>query len=298
MHPRYLEDRGEQLIVRASPLDRLARGAGIAFVIAPLVLVASSGAASLFATDDLAFLVGWGTGALAGGALALLGIAWMVTAPRMARRYVRFDLAERILEWPGGKVEVLRGVEAVRVRAGRWPWSGFVLELAHEDGRATALLRAPRAHGRDLTRAAEHLAEKLGTDARVAPSARQARPLVPRDPRIASALTYMPIDGLSQALAIYYLMTAIDPFTRFNAKQSLLMLPLEALGAMVCAACFSAPLAIAVPDAMRAGALACPLIVFAGARAAIRTMAAMRARRGLVWIQPWLAPISRRWAPT
>lgn len=298
MHPRYLEDRGEQLIVRASPLDRLTRGAAIAFVVAPLVLVSASGAASFFAEGDLAFLAGWGAGALASSVLWLLGVGWMASASRMARRYVRIDLSERILERPGGEVEVLRGVEAVRVRAGRWPWSGFALELAHDDGRATPLLRAPRAHGKDLARAAEHLADTLDVELRVAPAAWQARPIVPRDPRLASALSYMPIDGLSQALAIYYLMTAIDPFIRFNAKQSLLMLPLEALGALVCAALFSAPLALAVPDELVAGALACPLVVFAGARAAVRTMAAMRARRGLVWIQPWLAPIARRWAPT
>src|SRR5690606_37695705 len=106
------------------------------------------------------------------------------------------------------------------------------------------------------------------------------------------------IDLVSQALALYYLMTAIDPFVRFNAKQSLLMLPLEALAASACATCLSAPLALVLPDALRAEALACPLIVFAGARAAIRTVAAMRARRGLVWIQPWLAPNTRRWAPS
>lgn len=298
MHPRYLEDRGEQLIVRASPLDRLTKGAVLAFMAAPLVLVVGSATAAFIATRDLAFLGGWGASALAASVLALLGMGWMATASRMARRYVRIDLSERILERPGGAVEVLRGIEAVRVRAGRWPWSSFVLELAHEDGRATPLLRAPRGYGKDLARAAEHLADSLGTDVRIAPSAMQARPIVPRDPRVASALSYMPVDGLSQALALYYLMTAIDPFIRFNAKQSLLMLPLEAFGAVVCAALFSAPLAIAVPDELRAGALACPLIVFAGARAAIRTMAAMRAHRGLVWIQPWLAPISRRWAPT
>lgn len=298
MHPRYLEDRGEQLVVRASPLDRLGRGAALAFVIAPLVLMAASSAAWIVATDDLAFLAGWGAGALAAGGLALLGLTWMATAPRMARRYVRIDLAERILERPGGALEVLRGVEAVRVRAGRWPWSPFTLELAHEDGRATPLLRAPRGHGSDLARAAEHLAERLDADVRVASSARDARRLIPRDPRVASALSYIPIDLVSQALALYYLMTAIDPFVRFNAKQSLLMLPLEALAASACATCLSAPLALVLPDALRAEALACPLIVFAGARAAIRTVAAMRARRGLVWIQPWLAPITRRWAPS
>src|SRR5690606_5438822 len=118
---------------------------------------------------DLAFLAGWGAGALASSALALLGIVWMATASRMAKRYVRIDLSERILERPGGEVQVLRDVDAVRIRAGGWPWSGFALELAHGDGRATQLLRAPRAHGRDLARAAEHLADTLGTDASIAP---------------------------------------------------------------------------------------------------------------------------------
>src|SRR5690606_38511115 len=230
MHARYLEDRGDRIVLLPAPLDRLAPGALLARVLAPIVPCCGLRAAWIPAGDDLSFVFGWGVTALLAGGIALVGLVGMARAPRVVERAVRMNLTERVLERPGSAVEVLRGVDAVRVRAGRWPWSGFSLELAHDDGRSTPLLNAPRGRGHELAKAAEHLAYVLDAGVEIAARAERDRPFIPRDPRLASALCYAPIDGLAQALAVYYLMTSIDPFVRFSAKQSLLMVPLELAG--------------------------------------------------------------------
>lgn len=296
MRARYVQDHGDRMTVGPSAEDAIARGTLLSFVLAPLVLVSASTAAWIVADDDLSFLVGWGVGALTSGALAFAGLWAMATAERRAARSgVRIDLAERTLARPDLPVEVLRDVEVVDVRVGRWPWSGFTLSLVDGDGRPTPLCDAPRWQGRDLARAAAELSDALGATAEVGAAA-GAPGLLPRDPRIASALCYVPIDGFAQGLCLFYLMTTRDPFVRFNAQQSLLLAALE----LIVAASLGAGgllLALAVSDRAGAAALACPLIAFAGARVTLRTVAALRARRGRVWIQPWLAPISRAWAP-
>lgn len=293
MHARYLEDHGDRIVLAASPLDQLARGTQLAFVAAPIALISGSVAAWVMATSDFAFFVGWGISALFSGNLALLGFHRMATAGRARRVRFRIDRAERVLERPDRTVEVLRGVEAVRVRARRW--AGFVLELVHDDERVTPLLEVPRGRGSELADAALRLAHLLDADAEIATSAERDRPLLPRDHRVASALAYVPIDGFAQAMAVYYLMSASDPFVRFNAKMSLAMVPLEALGALLSAG-VGLLLAMLLPEHTSA-AFAFPLILFAGVRATIRTIAAMRAHRSIVWVQPWLAPVARRWAP-
>lgn len=291
MRAGYIRDSGDRLMVGPSVEDALARGTLAAFVLAPAVLLSASTAAWIVADDDLSFLAGWGVGALTSGAIALAGLWMLATAGRRAARLgVRIDLAERTLARPGHPVEVLRDVEAVDVRAGRWPWSGFTLALVDGDGRATPLFEAPRWQGHELARAAAQLADALDAPVAEVAAAARARGL-PRDPRTASALCYLPIDGFAQVLSVFYLMATRDPFVRFNAKQSLLLAALELTTALVLGV-FGL---LALAD--RALAFACPFIVFAGARVTLRTVAAMRAREGRVWIQPWLAPISRGWAP-
>lgn len=294
---RYLEDHGDRIVLRPCAEDALARGGQLAFIAAPLVIVTASVAAWIVADGDgLAFLAGWSTGALVAGILALIGIVKMVGARRGAERgAVRIDLAERIVERPGRPLEVLRGVTVVRVRARRA--LRFALELVHDDGHLSELITAPRAQGRALTDAAEHLADALGVSAEAPRSARKARPLVPRDPRIAAALCNVPIDGFFVAACVWFLMTSTDPFVRFHAKQSLALFGLSAITALLMMGCCSAPFALLVPDDFGVSAFVCPLVAFAGARVVVRTVAAMRAHRGIVWIQPWLAPLARRWAP-
>lgn len=292
MRASYVRDSGDRVMVGPAAEDALARGTLAAFVLAPSVLLSASTAAWIVADDDLSFLAGWGVGALASGAIALAGL-WMLSTARTraARRGVRIDLAERTLARPGHPVEVLRDVEAVDVRAGRWPWSGFTLALVDRDARATPLFEAPRWRGHELAEAAAQLADALDAHAEVG-AAERVRGL-PRDPRTASALCYVPIDGFAQVLSVFYLMTTRDPFVRFNAKQSLLLAALELTAALAVGA-FGL---LALGGRAGVFAAACPFIVFAGARVTLRTVAALRAREGRVWIQPWLAPISRGWAP-
>lgn len=295
---RYLEDHGDRLVLSPCAGDALGHGALFAFVLAPLVTASASVAAWIVADDDVSFLVGWGIGALAAAVLALYGMVRMATArSRVARGVVTIDLSERLLERANRTVDVLRGVASVRVRSVRWPWPGLALELAHEDRRTTPLLRVPRSEGRAIGSAAAHLADALGVDADMPMAARSARPLIPRDPRLASALCYLPIDGLFVAASLFYLMTSLDPLVRFSAKQSLALFALSLLALPLFVGCCGVPFAAIVPGDLVPAALASSVIVWIGARIAIRTMAAMRAHRGVVWIQPWLAPLTRRWAP-
>lgn len=292
---RYLEDHGDRLVVRPCADDALAHGALAAFALAPLVTASASAAAFWVAEDDVSFLSGWGAGAAAAALLALYGIARMVTArPRARRGVVTIDLSERVLERADRTVEVLRDVAAVRVRRGRL---ALALELAHGDGRATPLLRAPRSEGRALAEAADHLADALGTEAEVPAAARRARPLIPRDPRLASALCYAPIDGLFVAASLYYMATSRDPFVRFSAKQSLALFALSLLSLPLFVGCCGLPFASIVPRDLVTAAVGSSVILWIGARVAARTMAAMRAHRGIVWIQPWLSPIARWLGP-
>lgn len=296
---RYLEDHGDRLILRPLPEDAIARGAGLAFVVAPLVTAGASAAAWIAAADDgLAFVAGWGAGAIVAAVIASLGIALMAGArSRAARGTTTIDLSERVLERANRSVEVVRAVRAVRVRAVRGPWPSLSLELAHEDGRATPLLRAPRGQGRALAAAAEHLADALGVPTEIPASVSRARPLLPREPKLAAALCYAPIDGLNVMASIFYLMISRDPFVRFGAKQSLLLWGLEVLSMPVVLGCCSMPFATVVPPALAPYALASSLAVWLGARCAVRTRAAMRAHRGVVWIPPWFAPLARRLSP-
>lgn len=293
---RYLEDHGDRLVLSPCVDDALGRGALIAFVLAPLVTASASIAAWIVAEDGVSFLVGWGIGALAAAVLAVYGMIRMATArSRVARGVVTIDLSERLLERANRTVDVLRGVASVKVRGSRW--SGLALELVHDDRRTTPLLRAPRSEGRAIAAAAEHLADALGVDANVPRSARAARPLITREPRLASALCYVPVDGLFVATSLWYLMTSLDPFVRFSAKQSLALFALSLFALPLFIGCCGVPFAAIMPGDLVPAALASSVVVWIGARIAVRTMAAMRAHRGVVWIQPWLAPLARRWAP-
>ena len=296
MTPRYLEDHGDHLILRPCAEDHLARGALLAFVAAPLALAAAMLGAAIAAGDDgLALAIGWGVGALLGAALAVTGLVTMLGAQRRELRgFVRLDLAERLLERRGRAPEVLRAIAAVAVRR---VWSGWRIELVHADQRRTELLRVPRGEGHALAESAEHLADALGVTADVPSSAHAARPLLPRDPRVAAALAYVPIEGAFVAASTWYLMTSRDPFVRFHAKQSLALLGLSAIAAVALLGCCGLPMALLMPRALWPVGLARPLALLLVVRIGVRVVAALRAHRGAVWIMPWLAPLARRWAP-
>ncbi len=294
---RYLEDRGDQLVVRPCAEDALGRGARWAFVVAPLVLLTASAAAWIGAAGETtSFLIGWGAGAAIASVIALVGLVTMARG-RVVRGVVRIDLAERLIERPGRPMSVLRGVRAVRIRAGRAPWSGFALTLVYADARSELLLRVPRAQGRALSETANALADALDARAEVPASARRSRPLVPNDPRLAAALANAPLDGLFLAASFWYLMSSRDPFVRFHAKQSLALFGLSTTLALFSMSCCGLPLSLFAPPGLVAFASAVPLVALTLTRIGVRTVAATRAHRGELWIQPWLAPLSRRWAP-
>ncbi len=296
---RYIEDHGDRLVVRPCAEDALGRGATLAFVAAPAIVITASVSAWIVAGEDaVAFFVGWGAGAAIASVLATIGLVRMARArASTSGREVWIDLAERVVERRGEPVQVLSGVSAVRVRGGRSPWSGFTLALVHDDGRVNTLLTVPRAQGRALAKSAEHLADALDTKTDVSRAARGARPLLPTDPRLASALCCAPFDGLFVAMSVWYLMTSTDPFVRFNAKQSLALFAMSGALALLLMGCCGLPFGLLAPSGFVAASLALPLLVLAAARIVVRTMAAMRAHRGQVWVQPWLAFVSRRWAP-
>ncbi len=294
---RYLEDHGDRLVLRPEVEDQLASGVRFAFIAAPLVLFAGCVGAFLAADDTTSFLVGWGASAAISAPLAAYGLFRMVTAKkRAAAGAVSFDLAERLLVRPGCTPEVLRGVEAVALKPARF--SGFLVELVHDDARRTPLFSVPRSRGAEISEAVEHLADALGAPRVEIPRhARRVRSFAVRDSKLAAALCYAPIDGVFVAASLWFLMTSNDPFVRFSAKQSLLQLAFSAFCAFLLLGCCTAPIGILSSIGLATLVSALPLVVLATARILVRVLAATRARRGTVWIMPWLAPISRRWAP-
>lgn len=292
----YLEERGDRRILAPRLPDIVALPFALAFVVAPAVLLAASLGAWLMAGGDgTAFALGWGIGAAMAAGLAMVGLASLATVgTRRARATVELDLAERLLLRRGRSPEVLRGVRGVAVRRAGF---GLSLELWHDDTRVTKLLRAPRGAGRALAAAAERLAEALDADIDVPASVRHARPILPETPHVAAALCYAPFDGVFVVVSLYYLATSSDPLVRFSAKQSLLGFVVEALAALAVLGCCGAPFALVLPDRVAPLGVAFTVLALMLARIFVRTVAAARAHRGRVWIQPWLAPLARRWAP-
>lgn len=294
-----MERRGDELRARLPAYDRLARGAALAFGVAPALAIAAWTVAAIV---GLPSLMAVGIAAGAAGALAVVpavvGWALMITARRRAARgEVVIDLAERLIRRPSGAPEVLRSPDVVRVARGRL--GGWRLAIVGPEGHTTVLVSgAPRASGRRIARAAEELAEALDAKLEVPTVARRARGLVPSRPRTWAALCVAPIDGLLVAYSMWALITSRDAFVRFFAKQSLAQLALELGLLFAILGCLGGPLALLVDAAgVRAVGMACPLGALALFRVAARVTAAIRAHRGEVWVMPWLAPIARRWAP-
>ncbi len=296
---RYVEARGDRIEVRESARDRLVVGALFLFVLPWIVAGAGWLGFALLAGADrdpwalLCVAVGVGLGCLAP---ALYGLVTMATASRRARaRAVTIDLGERTLQRAGGSAEVYRRPDAVRVaRSGLTGWS-----LRLEGDESHVLLRGvPHGSGRALAEAADALAEKLGVDAKVPAAARTAFGLVPHDEDVWAALCYAPLDGVNLLYSMLALLGSGHPRLRFAAKQSLVLLALEAVLGLGLAGCLGVPLAIAAaPVGLKAVAFLCPFTVFTLLRVAIRMTAAIRAYRKTPWMMPWLAPVVRRRAP-
>lgn len=296
---RYLEDSGDRIVLRPAPDDGLGLGALLAFVCAPsILLAASAGAYFVAGDDDWVFFAGWAAGALVSAIAAVAGWVRMTRgAARAKAGEVRIDLSERLLERDGAAPEVLSGIERVGVRKRGGLLGGWRLDLDYDDGRRRTILSVPHAHGAQLARAAEHLADALGVDSSIAEPAVRARTLADRDPKLAAALTYTPIDGVLVAISLWQLMTSLDPFVRFHAKQSLAQLFVEVLGALLAIGCCGAPIALIMPEGSEIVGIAVALFFVSIVRVIVRLIAAWRAKIGAIWIMPWLGPLASRWAP-
>jgi uncharacterized membrane protein len=299
MRGRYLEDFGDRIVLRPAPDDGLALGALLAFVIAPSVLIAASFGAWLVAGDEgLYFFAGWIAGAFFAAILAIAGLVRMARGNARAKAgEIRIDLSERLLDRNGAAPEVLSGIERVSVRRGGGIFGGWRLELDYEDGRRRSILTAPYAQGAALARAAEHLGDALSIDTSIAEAATRARTLAERDPKLAAAIAYTPIDPVLIAVSLWLLMTSLDPFVRFHAKQSLALVMVEALAALLAIGCCGAPIALLMPDGAEIIGVYVALALVLFVRVIVRLLGAYRAKVGAIWIMPWLGPIAARWAP-
>lgn len=295
---RYLEARGDRIVVRESARDRLLAGALWLFGVPWVVVIVGWGAFAFLAERGAtaALLVTAMTVAIGCTAPALYGIVTMATANRRARsRSVVIDLGERVIERAGGPAEVFRRPDAVRIaRAGILGWT---LRLEGEQ-KHVLLRRVPHGSGRALAGAADALAEAIGVDAVVPAAARRALGPIPHDEDRWAALCYLPLDGVNVAYSVFALLTSSHPRLRFAAKQSLALLGVELFLALCLSGCLGIPLMIAAaPPALEAAAFLCPFVVLAIMRVTVRLVAAVRAWRKTAWVMPWLAPLSRRWAP-
>lgn len=300
MRARYLEDSGERIVLRPAADDAYGLGVFFAFVVAPCVMIGATLGAYLAFGDDPAWLAaGWAAGVIGALVFATIGLVRIGAARGRAERgEIRIDLAERLLEREGVAPEVLSGIERVVVRRVRGLFTiRWRLEIEYDDARRRMLLEVPGVQGGPLAEAAEHLADAIGVDADVDPTAYKARTLAARDPRLAAAMTYVPIDGLFAAIALWFLMTSTDPFVRFHAKQSLAHTFVEGMLAMVLLGCCGAPLVLVFPAGGEAAGVGLAFALFLAIRVAVRVTATLRAHAGAVWIMPWLGPLARRWAP-
>ena len=295
---RYLHIDDDRLVVRPSERDLIARGAAFLFVVSPIIAALGWLAFGLLGDADsrLALLVASSVIGLACAAPALYGLIGMGTARRRAAaRAVVIDVGERLVTLPGRAAEVFRTPERVRISG-----TGLTWTLSLEDqGARTVLVRGVlRGSGRDLAAAADALAEQLEVDAHVPAAARGARGMVPADLDFWAALAYAPLDGVNLAYPLFALMSAREPRLRFAAKQSLALLAVEGLLALMLCGCIGLPLAlVSLPAPLEVAALLLPLLVLGAVRLGVRVYAAFAAHRGRVWVIPVLGLLTRRWAP-
>ncbi|HHH29308.1 MAG TPA: hypothetical protein ENK57_13325 [Polyangiaceae bacterium] len=294
---RYFSANEDRLVLRGSLRDELVRGAfwvfvapaGMAFVgWSVFALAGAAGTAPLALTA-----AGLSLGCAASG---LFGLYKMASASRhAASERAHIDLGERVITLAGETPRVFRTPTEVRVVRRRL--LGWELRL-EGDERLTLLRRVPHGSGRALARAADALAEALGVPSRVPTSARRAVGVVPDDPRTWAGLCYVPLDGVNIAYCLLALVSADEPRLRFAARQSLLLAPLEIALAVLVTGCAGVPLAaVSAPLELGLAGVFCPLALLGLIRLTVRLVATFRARRGEVWVMPWLAPIARRWAP-
>ncbi len=295
---RYLEENPDQLILRESARDHLIRGAFWLFPVPWAVAVIGWAAYAVLVEtpSPLGLAVTAGVVGLGCTVPALAGLFLMATASRRAERSATLiDLGERLITAPGHEPDVFRKPDAVVVaRAGLRGWA---LRL-EGDPSVTVIRWVPHGGGRDLAAAADALADALGVGATVPRAARRAVGVVPNDPDVWAALCYAPVDGVNVAYSLLALMTSREPTLRFAAKQSLALLLVEVFIGLMVSGCAGVPiLALSAPFALEAFAFLCPLVVIGALRSGVRLLASVRAYRGESWVMPWLAPLSRRWAP-
>lgn len=295
---RFLHIDKDRLVVRPSERDLIATGAAFVFVAPPIIAAIGWLAFALLADSDsrLALLVASSVIGFACALSALYGTSRMATAKRRAAsRAVVIDVGERLVTLPGRAPEVFRVPERVRVSGSRSRWT---LSLEDEGVRTVLVSGVLRGSGPDLAIAADALAEHFEVDVLVPAAARNARGFVPADPDFWAALAYAPLDGVNLAYSLFALMSAREPRLRFAAKQSLALLAVEGLFALLLCGCIGLPLAfVSLPMPLELTALLLPLLVLGALRVVVRIYAAFAAHRRRVWVIPVLGLLTRRWAP-
>ena len=295
---RYLEESGDRLTLRESARDHVVRGGLWLFVFPWVVAIIGWGSFALVVDEPSPLALGLAASVVGLGCVipALAGLFWMGTASKRAERSAtHIDTDERLITAPGRAPDVFRKPDAVVVeRAGLRGWR---LRLEGDRG-LTLLRRVPHGGGRDLAAAADALADALGVEASVPRAARRAVGVVPHDEHVWAALCYAPLDGVNVAYSMLALISSRDPALRFAAKQSLAFLAVELFLGLMVSGCVGIPILVAsAPFAIEALAFLCPFLFLGLLRVSARLVACVRAYRGEPWVMPWLAPLSRRWAP-
>lgn len=287
----HVRVEGELVEVRRDPLDRFGRGAALVFFVAPgLTLAVHAGGAIFGASDASSSLAVVIAAGLAGAIPGLVGLG-LLLASRASKPVAMLDLGERLLV-RGGRTEVLREVEAVAVqRAGGWR-RGFRLVLAGPHP-VPLLSFVPASRGAALCESAERLADALDVPLAASDAALSARGWVPKSADAFAALCLLPVDGLSQAYAIWALVSSRDARVRRAAKQGLAATFVEVLLLGGLLGCAGVPiLALADGPGLAHGFLVLfPALLFALARAGFRLHAAHRARRGEPFSLPGLGRV-------
>ncbi|MFK7985545.1 MAG: hypothetical protein AB8I08_05900 [Sandaracinaceae bacterium] len=251
----------------------------------------------------LAFLVVAPESALGGLALLMmaaamvlvpsgLGVLRMLLSVREGRRReVRIDLGEWLIQHPGRDARPLARPETIRVESHGLGW-----RLAMDD---EVLVRAPYLAGHSMAAAATRLAEAMECELSVAASAHRARVPLTRNPRLLSALTYLPLDPISVPLSLWILATSTHAKARFAARQSLALELVELTIAALTVSMLAGPLLLlGVPAVVSLTLIVFALFGIALLRTLLRSALALRAGSGVVTVLPGLGWLLRRRPPS
>jgi len=147
---------------------------------------------------------------------------------------------------------------------------------APDTGRFGLLSRVPPARGAEVAEVARAMADALGVELRVQGGVDRPGPFG-MGPGQVAMLCYLPVQGIYLLASIGVLVAAKDPWLRFHAKQSLLLLAVELLGFAGAAAVGVAVMALHFDAGI--AVLGLGILVVALARFAVRIGMCFKAQR-------------------